>query len=330
MAKESTLPRNSALGRGPQRKSWWSTRIRRSGLPSSGRPKSFVAAASSLFRTETVYGLGADALSSEAVERIFQAKGRPANNPLIVHVASAAGASEVCDVWPDEARRLADAFWPGPLSIVLPKRSVVPHVVTAGRSTVAVRVPAAQVALALVQSAGRPVAAPSANRSNRISPTRAEHVLASLAGRVELVLDGGPCVGGLESTVIDLSGLVAREADPVILRPGLVSRADLERVLDREVRIASETTAEEHKGLPSPGMMSRHYAPEVPLHCANEPGGRDGPPLVQTRRTTRMALFRKRTSSHARERRTHRDADGRGRLLERTLRGHYTCWKVPM
>src|SRR5262245_52423466 len=157
------------------------------------------------FPTETVYGLGANALDATAVRRIFTAKGRPANNPLIVHVAGAAHVGRVAAAWPALAARLAERFWPGPLTLILPRSAAVPDEVTAGGPTVAVRVPAHPVARALLEAAGVPVAAPSANRSTQLSPTTAAHVLRGLNGRIDLLLDGGPTAGGLESTVLDLT-----------------------------------------------------------------------------------------------------------------------------
>jgi L-threonylcarbamoyladenylate synthase len=219
------------------------------------------------FPTETVYGLGANALDATAVARIFEAKGRPANNPLIVHVGEAGEAQRVAAAWPSTAARLAERFWPGPLTLVLPKRSEVPDIVTAGGPTVAVRVPAHPVALALLRTAGLPVAAPSANRSSELSPTRAEHVLRGLAGRIELILDGGPTPGGLESTVLDLT-----TQPPRLLRPGLVGPADLEAVVGPIGRPPHDK-ASEAVALPSPGMLARHYAPRTPLECVEGDGG---------------------------------------------------------
>ncbi len=170
------------------------------------------------FPTETVYGLGANALDPAAIERIYQAKGRPAYNPLIVHVADIAGARALTTSWPEAAVRLTEEFWPGPLTIILPKAAAIPPIVTAGLPNVAVRVPSHPVALALLQAAGLPLAAPSANRSEGLSPTTAEHVRGSLGGRIPLILDGGPTSVGIESTVIDLSGPVPR-----VLRPGMIS-----------------------------------------------------------------------------------------------------------
>lgn len=212
------------------------------------------------FPTETVYGLGAHALDAAAVARIFAAKGRPATNPVIVHVADAAAARTLAADWPDTAERLAAAFWPGPLTLVVRKANVVPSIVTAGGTTAGLRVPAHPVALALLREARLPVAAPSANRSNRVSPTTAQHVLDELAGRLDLVLDGGPADVGLESTVVDLTG-----AEPVVLRPGCLTAEQLAacagcRVRYREAEAASGVGPER-----SPGRIPRHYAPAVPL-----------------------------------------------------------------
>jgi L-threonylcarbamoyladenylate synthase len=217
------------------------------------------------FPTETVYGLGANALDAAAVRRIFEAKGRPAHNPVIVHVAAAADVRQVAADWPAGAARLAERFWPGPLTLVVPRKPAVPDDVTAGGPTVAVRVPAHPVALALLRAAGVPVAAPSANRSSGLSPTQAAHVLRDLEGRIDLVVDGGPCPGGIESTVVDLT-----TAPPRLLRPGLVSRTELEEVLGT---VALPAKGPEGGALPSPGMLSRHYAPRTPLECAAD-GGR--------------------------------------------------------
>jgi L-threonylcarbamoyladenylate synthase len=212
------------------------------------------------FPTETVYGLGANALDADAVARIFAAKGRPAHNPVIVHVASAEEVVRVAADWPEDAARLAARFWPGPLTLVLPRRPEVPDVVTAGGPTVAVRVPAHPAARALIELAGVPVAAPSANRSNRLSPTLAGHVLGDLDGRIDLLLDGGPTAGGIESTVLDLSG-----PRPRLLRPGLIDPAALEAVVGPVLR--GGCVPGEGEALPSPGMLARHYAPRTPLEC---------------------------------------------------------------
>ncbi len=213
------------------------------------------------FPTETVYGLGANALDPAAVARIFAAKGRPATNPLIVHVADAAQVPAVAAGWPEVAAKLAAAFWPGPLTLVVPKRPEVPDAVTAGGPTVAVRCPSHPVARMLIREAGVPLAAPSANRSTELSPTRAEHVLKGLDGRIDVVLDGGPCPGGIESTVVDVTGDVVR-----LLRPGLVMVPMLEAVLGRvEVGAAAGGVAR------SPGQMAKHYSPRTPLVLAADP-----------------------------------------------------------
>ncbi|MGH7647660.1 MAG: L-threonylcarbamoyladenylate synthase, partial [Gemmatimonadaceae bacterium] len=158
------------------------------------------------FPTETVYGLGANALDASAVARIFSAKGRPTYDPLIVHVMNVSGARAVAREWPDTAERLAAVFWPGPLTVVVPKQPFVPDIVTAGLDTVAVRVPSHPVARAILEAAAVPIAAPSANRFTEVSPTRAEHVARTLGDRVDLIIDGGPTTVGIESTVVDVSG----------------------------------------------------------------------------------------------------------------------------
>ncbi|MBA4071145.1 MAG: threonylcarbamoyl-AMP synthase [Gemmatimonas sp.] len=209
------------------------------------------------FPTETVYGLGADALSEAAVLGIFAAKGRPSYNPIIAHVASVDHARTLVTHWPDSAGQLAATFWPGPLTLVLPKAPHVPLALTAGRDTVAVRMPVHPVALALIRAADRPIAAPSANRFTELSPTTADHVERGLGARVDMILDGGPTPVGIESTVVDLSG-----ASPVLLRPGTLSRTALERVLGTSlgdpVPAAHATEAR-----PAPGMTDRHYAPRA-------------------------------------------------------------------
>jgi L-threonylcarbamoyladenylate synthase len=217
------------------------------------------------FPTETVYGLGASALNASAVGRVFAAKGRPANNPLIVHVAEKGEVAQVAATWPETAARLAERFWPGPLTLVLPRRDTVPDAVTAGGPTVAVRVPAHPVAIGLIRAAGVPVAAPSANRSTQLSPTRAEHVVRGLEGRIEIVLDGGPTAGGLESTVLDVT-----TAPPRLLRPGLVTPAAIEAVVGAITRRAEVSDHARH--LPSPGMLARHYSPRAPLESVVDDG----------------------------------------------------------
>ena len=208
------------------------------------------------FPTETVYGLGAHALDPDAVERIYEAKGRPSYNPIIVHVASAERAVDVVREWNDIADRLARAFWPGPLTLVLPKREDVPDAVTAGLPTVGVRVPAHPVAQALLAAADVPIAAPSANRSMQLSPTMASHVVASLGDSVDVILDGGPTWVGIESTVIDVTG-----ERPVVLRPGTITLEQIERAAGSAATIGDRVAGEAAR--PSPGMLDRHYAPRA-------------------------------------------------------------------
>jgi L-threonylcarbamoyladenylate synthase len=233
--------------------------------PSPGGPPPIAEAAEHLragrlvgFPTETVYGLGGDATSDRAVARIFDAKGRPRFNPLIIHTPDPDAARLLVEFTP-EARRLADLFWPGPLTMVLPRRADcrVSLLAGAGLDTLAVRVPGHPLALALLRAVGRPLAAPSANRSGRVSPTLAEHVRTELGDRVALVLDGGPCRVGIESTVIDLS-----RDPPVLLRPGGVAREALEGVLG-PIAAAPEITGEAAR--PAPGLLSSHYAPTIPV-----------------------------------------------------------------
>ncbi|MBA4495944.1 L-threonylcarbamoyladenylate synthase [Paenactinomyces guangxiensis] len=206
------------------------------------------------FPTETVYGLGADATSEKAVAAIFEAKGRPSDNPLIIHI----GSLDQLPLWvadlPVAGQKLVSRFWPGPLTLVLPHRGNIAPNVTAGLPTVAVRMPSHPVALALIQLAEVPVAAPSANRSGRPSPTEASHVWNDLAGRIDLLLDGGAAGVGVESTVVDVTGKT-----PVLLRPGGVSVEELEQVAETIVIGSSE---QYEQGVPrSPGMKYRHYAP---------------------------------------------------------------------
>ena len=216
------------------------------------------------FPTETVYGLGAHALDPDAVGRIYTAKGRPAFNPLIVHIPDVASARRLTQEWPEAADRLAARCWPGPLTLVLPKATIVPDAVTAGLGTVALRVPAHPVALALLHAAGIPLAAPSANRSGQVSPTTAAHVARSLGGRVPLILDGGACEVGIESTVIDLS-----VQPPRLLRPGMVSQRELEEVLGPLAPPGAPDAPDAPRS--SPGMLDRHYAPAAAV-LLYEPG----------------------------------------------------------
>jgi L-threonylcarbamoyladenylate synthase len=212
------------------------------------------------FPTETVYGLGANALDPQAVERIFAAKGRPATSPLIVHVNSEEMARSVVREWPPHASELARLFWPGPLTLVLPKAASVPDRVTAGLGTVAIRMPRHPVALELISLAGVPLAAPSANRFTGLSPTTADHVRDALGDAVDLVIDGGPSEVGIESTVLSLAG------DPVLLRPGMVSRDQIEAVVGPLGAAGTPVSAH-----PSPGMHARHYSPSTRLAITTEP-----------------------------------------------------------
>ena len=211
------------------------------------------------FPTETVYGLGANALDADAVRSIFEAKGRPGDNPLIVHVPDESWIAPLIDgPLPDAARKLARAYWPGPMTLILPRSGRVPDAVTAGLDTVGIRMPAHEAARALIEAAGRPIAAPSANRSGRPSPTTAAHVLQDMDGRIPLILDGGPCAVGVESTVIDVSRGVPR-----VLRPGGVTPEMIEAVCGAaEVDGAVMRPLREGEKPRSPGMKYRHYAPE--------------------------------------------------------------------
>jgi len=213
------------------------------------------------FPTETVYGLGADAGNGEAVARLYAAKGRPRFNPLIVHVADSAAAHRL-GRFDTAAGKLAAAFWPGPLTLVLPKRPdcAVADLALAGLDSVAVRVPAHPVAQAFIAAFNGPVVAPSANRSGHVSPTIAAHVMADLRGRIDMVLDGGPCMVGVESTI------VACLEEPTLLRPGGVPREDIERVLERPLAVASVAD----DAPLAPGMLASHYAPKAKLRLNAE------------------------------------------------------------
>ena len=220
-----------------------------------------------VFPTETVYGLGADVFQPAALEHIFLAKGRPHSDPLIAHIADEASLELLTTALPEQAKRLASAFWPGPLTLVLPRGPRVPYLMTAGLETVAVRMPRHPVALALIRVLGSPIAAPSANRFMHVSPTTAQHVLADLGGRVPLILDGGPCEVGVESTVLDLCS-----EQPTILRPGGISLEVLRSVLpnvqpprSRKTAAFPDSAESETVAQHSPGQMLTHYAPAVPL-----------------------------------------------------------------
>lgn len=216
------------------------------------------------FPTETVYGLGANALDEAAARRIYAAKGRPSDNPLIAHIADLAGLEPLVTRIPEEAKRLMEAFWPGPLTLVFPKSGLVPGGTTGGLDTVAVRLPSHPVARAIIRLAGVPVAAPSANTSGRPSPTLAEHVWQDMEGKIDLIVDGGPVGIGLESTIIDVSGEM-----PVILRPGAVTREMAGRVLGRFVLLDPAISGDVPMDLglrpKAPGMKYKHYAPKGDL-----------------------------------------------------------------
>lgn len=234
------------------------------------------------FPTETVYGLGANALDATAVARIFEAKARPAWNPIIAHVASAAEAQALTTMWPESASKLADAFWPGPITLVLPKHGGVPDIMSGGLPAVAIRVPSHPVAHALISAAGFPIAAPSANRFTELSPTTAQHVQQGLGDRVELILDGGSSDVGIESTVVDLTG-----HSPIVLRPGVISREAIARVTGLNVELATRGVADNSPRL-SPGMVERHYAPRADVWLF-EQSDADAVRVAATERVNRQA-----------------------------------------
>lgn len=212
--------------------------------------------------TETVYGLAAHALDPDACAQVFGVKGRPAHDPLIVHVARVEQAQALAH-WNDRAERLAAAFWPGPLTLVLRRRDVVPNIVTAGLETVALRMPAHPAARALLQACNLPLAAPSANPFGYLSPTRPEHVAANLGDRIPALLDGGPCTHGVESTIVDLSG-----DRPAILRPGVITADELTQALGAPVAPFVPASAEPTAPAAprAPGLLDRHYSPHTPLY----------------------------------------------------------------
>lgn len=219
------------------------------------------------FPTETVYGLGASAFDAKAIKAIYEAKGRPQDNPLIVHLGSHGQLAEITDNVPDAAYRLTEKFWPGSLSLVLKRAENIPGEASAGLSTVAVRMPDHRAAIDLINISGVPIAAPSANRSGKPSPTSFRHVLEDMAGRIDAVIKSGDCAVGVESTVLDLT-----QETPVILRPGGVSKEELEETLGSPVVVAGI------KGSPdspaSPGMKYRHYSPQAPLILITGPEAR--------------------------------------------------------
>jgi L-threonylcarbamoyladenylate synthase len=226
------------------------------------------------FPTETVYGLGANALDAQAVARIYAVKGRPGTSPLIVHVSSIEMAQSLVANWPEKADRLARRFWPGPLTLVLEKlvlekqlekQPAIPAIVTAGLLTVGVRMPAHPIALALIRAAGVPLAAPSANRFGALSPTTADHVRRSLGSEVDFILDGGPCQVGIESTVLSLT-----EPRPILFRPGGISRTELEAIVGPVASVQEVQAGALQTGAhPAPGLHPRHYSPRTTLYLVS-------------------------------------------------------------
>ncbi|MDZ7611883.1 MAG: L-threonylcarbamoyladenylate synthase [Candidatus Moranbacteria bacterium] len=206
------------------------------------------------FPTETVYGLGANGLDENAVKKIFLAKGRPQDNPLILHVSSIKQAQSLAEEIPEKAEKLMNKFWPGPLTLILKRSKLVPNIIAGGLESVAIRIPENDIAIELIRRSGRPLAAPSANLSGKPSPTSASHVLDDLGGRIEAVIDGGETQIGIESTVVDLTG-----KNPAILRPGKITRSQLEKTIGK-LNEKSPANLEKPK---SPGMKYKHYAPEA-------------------------------------------------------------------
>lgn len=254
--------------------------------PTSPEPEVVAQAAATLragdvvaFPTETVYGLGANALDGEAVGRIFAAKGRPSDNPLIVHIADRSQLEGLVASVPEAAERLMARFWPGPLTLVMRKGPAVPPEVTGGLDTVGIRMPDHPVALALIRAAGVPIAAPSANTSGRPSPTAAEHVLEDLAGCIPVILDGGETGVGVESTVLDVT-----THPPMILRPGGLTREELEAAIGPVALAPNLEGAEPCERPRSPGMKYRHYAPRAPLILV------DGPVLEMQEKIRDLAM----------------------------------------
>lgn len=217
------------------------------------------------FATETVYGLGANALNSEAVAQIFEVKQRPHFDPLIVHIANISQLHELTFGLSKQAEKLAEQFWPGPLTLVVPKKKIIPDLVTAGLESVAIRIPAHPVARQLLDAAKLPIAAPSANKFGCLSPTLASHVVEQLGSEIKLVLDGGPCTIGVESTVMQCIG-----DTPVLLRPGGISLEEIEACIG-QVRLAEIEDYAEANSLLSPGLLPRHYAPRTRLFIVNSP-----------------------------------------------------------
>lgn len=206
------------------------------------------------FPTETVYGLGASAFDQKAISQIFKVKGRPQDNPLIVHISEISQVEQLAKVFPQSAQRLIKEFWPGPLTIVLKKKKIVPKIVTAGLDSVAIRMPENKIALELIKQSKVPIVAPSANLSGKPSPTKARHVIDDIFGKVDYIIDGGNCKIGIESTVIDFTSIV-----PTILRPGYITKEDIEKVIGK-VEISKSKSKDAPK---SPGMKYKHYSPKA-------------------------------------------------------------------
>lgn len=228
------------------------------------------------FPTETVYGLGANALDSKAVKKIFLAKGRPSDNPLIVHISDIADLGILSDDIPKAAFDLIERFWPGPLTLVLKKSNIVPRIVTGGLDTVAIRMPKSKIATSLIAQSGTPIAAPSANVAGRPSPTIAQHVIEDLSGKISLILDGGPTKIGIESTVIDLS-----KKTPMLLRPGGITLEQLQKVLGKiaiHPIIHGKKTRSAHR---SPGMKYRHYSPKAKIILVQGPTSKANKKIIQ-------------------------------------------------
>ena len=212
------------------------------------------------FPTETVYGLGANALNEEAAKKIYAAKGRPSDNPLIAHISKPEELAPLVKEVPEAGKKLMEAYWPGPLTMIFPKSYIVPYGTTGGLDTVAIRMPDHPVALELIRRSGVPIAAPSANTSGRPSPTKAEHVMEDLHGKIPMILDGGAVMVGVESTIIDFTEIV-----PVILRPGWITKESMEEFLGCEVLMNTSLKASDH-GIPrAPGMKYKHYAPKAEM-----------------------------------------------------------------
>ena len=214
------------------------------------------------FPTETVYGLGANALNADAVANVYAAKGRPSDNPMIVHIADEKGFSELTDLMTDDIRKMMSSFWPGPLTMVVPAKDIIPKRTTGGLSTVAIRMPIEKIARDLIAFSGLPIAAPSANLSGKPSPTTAEHVIDDMDGRIECILCGPNCQVGIESTVVDMTGDI-----PMILRPGIITKEDIEEALNKEILLDPSLFGKPGNDFKpkSPGMKYKHYAPKAEM-----------------------------------------------------------------